>query len=109
MDNKGHPMIKTVGMTAGDEESYSVFADLFDPVIDIRHGGYKPDAKHPTNLDPSQLSSTQIDPSGIFRWYTGIFRRYVFSVVTTFSLIQIVSYFPTPVMTGGEVCLLCPS
>ena len=24
MDNKGHPMIKTVGMTAGDEESYEV-------------------------------------------------------------------------------------
>ena len=24
MDNKGHPMIKTVGMVAGDEESYEV-------------------------------------------------------------------------------------
>ena len=40
MDNKGHPMIKTVGMTAGDEECYELFKDLFDPVIDIRHGGY---------------------------------------------------------------------
>merc|ERR1719460_948038 len=34
MDNKGHPMIKTVGMTAGDEESYEVFKELFDPAID---------------------------------------------------------------------------
>ena len=30
----------TVGCVAGDEESYSVFADLMDPVIDKRHGGY---------------------------------------------------------------------
>merc|ERR1719428_844984 len=64
MDNKGHPMIKTVGMTAGDEDSYEVFKALFDPVIDIRHGGYKPDAKHPTDLDVSKLSNTQIDPTG---------------------------------------------
>merc|ERR1719420_1478214 len=64
MDNKGHPMIKTVGMTAGDEECYDIFKELFDPVIDIRHGGYKPDAKHPTDLDTSKLSSTVIDPSG---------------------------------------------
>merc|ERR1719201_908321 len=64
MDNKGHPMIKTVGMTAGDEESYEVFKELFDPVIDIRHGGYAPNAKHPTDLDVSKLSKTTIDPTG---------------------------------------------
>merc|ERR1719271_2057381 len=64
MDNKGHPMIKTVGMTAGDEESYEVFKELFDPVIDIRHGGYPANAKHPTDLDLSKLSTTQIDPTG---------------------------------------------
>merc|ERR1719506_588504 len=66
MDNKGHPMIKIVGMTAGDEDSYEVFKDLFDPVIDIRHGGYAPDAKHPTDLDVSKLSTTVIDPTGKF-------------------------------------------
>merc|ERR1719409_1545161 len=62
MDNKGHPMIKTVGMTAGDEECYEVFKDLFDPVIDIRHGGYPASAKHPTDLDVSKLSRTNVDP-----------------------------------------------
>lgn len=31
----------TVGCVAGDEESYEVFADLLDDVIDKRHGGYK--------------------------------------------------------------------
>merc|ERR1719271_881237 len=64
MDNKGRPMIKIVGMTAGDEDSYEVFKDLFDPVIDIRHGGYAPDAKHPTDLDVSKLSMTTTDPTG---------------------------------------------
>merc|ERR1719398_630820 len=40
MDNPGHPMIKTVGLTAGDEESYTVFKELFDPVISILRSGY---------------------------------------------------------------------
>ena len=31
----------TVGCVAGDEESYDVFAELLDDVIDKRHGGYK--------------------------------------------------------------------
>lgn len=57
-------MIKTVGMVAGDEESYETFKALFDPVIDARHGGYPADAKHPTDLDYSKLSQTKIDPTG---------------------------------------------
>ena len=40
MDNPGHPFIMTVGMVAGDEDSYTEFAELFDPVIDGRHNGY---------------------------------------------------------------------
>ena len=40
VDNPGHPFIMTVGCVAGDEESYEVFADLLDPVINKRHGGY---------------------------------------------------------------------
>merc|ERR1711970_13177 len=64
VDNKGHPMIKTVGAVAGDEESYEVFKELFDPIISGRHGGYAADAKHPTDLDVSKLSDTKIDPTG---------------------------------------------
>jgi creatine kinase len=62
VDNPGHPQIKTVGMTACDEECYEVFADIFDPVISARHGGYTKDAKQPTNLDIDKLSDTDIDP-----------------------------------------------
>jgi len=64
VDNKGHPMIKTVGAVAGDEESYELFKDFFDPVISARHNGYAADAKHPTDLDVRKLSTTKIDPTG---------------------------------------------
>eukprot|EP01063_Lacrimia_lanifica_P028283 TRINITY_DN40_c0_g1_i16.p2 TRINITY_DN40_c0_g1~~TRINITY_DN40_c0_g1_i16.p2 ORF type:complete len:468 (+),score=289.87 TRINITY_DN40_c0_g1_i16:105-1508(+) len=62
VDNPGHPHIKTVGLTAGDEESYTVFKELFDPVIDARHGGYGADAKQPTDLDLSKVSDIDMDP-----------------------------------------------
>ncbi|XP_039531310.1 creatine kinase, mitochondrial 2a (sarcomeric) isoform X1 [Pimephales promelas] len=56
VDNPGHPFIKTVGMVAGDEESYEVFAEIFDPVIKDRHNGYDPKTmKHPTDLDASKV------------------------------------------------------
>jgi creatine kinase len=51
-------------MVAGDEESYEVFKELFDPVISARHNGYGATAKHPTNLNISELSTTKIDPDG---------------------------------------------
>merc|ERR1712055_1208594 len=64
IDNPGHPMIKTVGAVAGDEESYELFREFFDPVISDRHNGYAADAKHPTDLDVRKLSTTKIDPTG---------------------------------------------
>ena len=60
----GHPNIKTVGAVAGDEESYTLFKDFFDPVISDRHNGFGADAKHPTDLDVRKLSVTPIDPTG---------------------------------------------
>jgi len=63
MDNPGHPMIKTVGMVLGDEESYETFKDLFDPVIAKRHNGYPANGVQPTNLDLNKLSKTKIDPT----------------------------------------------
>merc|ERR1712134_71839 len=64
IDNPGHPMIKTCGLVAGDEECFELFADIFEPVISARHNGYARDAKHPTDLDVSKLSNTKIDPTG---------------------------------------------
>lgn len=47
-------------------EGYSclqVFADLFDPVIKLRHNGYDPRVmKHPTDLDASKVGSSPTSP-----------------------------------------------
>merc|ERR1712131_511430 len=64
IDNPGHPMIKTCGLVAGDEECFELFREFFEPVISARHNGYARDAKHPTDLDVSKLSNTKIDPTG---------------------------------------------
>ena len=52
---QGHPFIMTVGAVAGDEESYETFADLFDPIIEARHNGYRKTDKHKTDLDASKV------------------------------------------------------
>ena len=49
------------GCVAGDEDSYDVFADLMDPVIDGRHNGYKKGDKHKTDLDASKIMGGQLD------------------------------------------------
>ena len=61
VDNPGHPFIMTVGCTAGDEESYEVFKEFMDKVIDDRHGGYGPDEIHPTDLDASKIRGGMFD------------------------------------------------
>lgn len=61
VDNPSHPYIMTVGATAGDEETYEVFAELFDPIIAGRHNGYPADYKQPTCLDPSMLRHNGFD------------------------------------------------
>ncbi|KAL8203686.1 UNVERIFIED_CONTAM: Creatine kinase S-type, mitochondrial [Gekko kuhli] len=90
VDNPGHPFIKTVGMVAGDEESYEpsdgvpeqqsydnavtgdeesyeVFSAIFDPVIKMRHNGYDPNVmKHHTDLDASKITQGQFDEHYVF-------------------------------------------
>lgn len=62
---QGHPFIMTVGCVAGDEETYEVFKELLDPIIEDRHGGYKPTDKHKTDLNPNNL---KVLP---FKWVPG--------------------------------------
>jgi len=62
VDNPGHPFIKTVGLVAGDEESYEVFKPLFDAAIEKRMGGYKPSDLHQTDLDHTKLRGGHLDP-----------------------------------------------
>lgn len=61
--SSGHPFIMTVGCVAGDEETYEVFKDLLDPVIEDRHGGYKPSDQHKTDLNSDNLQVSAPDPA----------------------------------------------
>ncbi len=55
-----------VGIYAGDEESYVLFSEIFDPVIEEYHGGYKPTDMHTADLDSEKLIADSIDPDGTF-------------------------------------------
>jgi len=61
VDNPGHPFISTVGVVAGDEESYEVFKDLMDPIIMDRHNGFGPNDCHKTDLDCSKIKGGKFD------------------------------------------------
>jgi len=52
-----------IGVYAGDQESYGVFAALFDPIIEAYHGFGKEDA-HKSNLNPDDLNASNPDPEG---------------------------------------------
>jgi creatine kinase len=53
-----------VGIYAPDAESYSTFADLFDPIIDDYHGGFKKTDKHPARDFGDVNSFVNVDPEG---------------------------------------------
>ncbi|XP_066919007.1 creatine kinase M-type-like [Clytia hemisphaerica] len=61
VDNPGHPFISTVGVVAGDEESYEVFKELMDPIILDRHNGFGPNDRHKTDLDASKIKGGKFD------------------------------------------------
>ena len=62
VDNPGHPFITIVGCVAGDEETYDVFAEMFDPIIEKRHNGYKKTDLHKTDLDWTKIRGGDLDP-----------------------------------------------
>jgi len=45
-------LMNLVGCVAGDEESYTVFEDFMDKIIEFRHNGYTKDKMHKTDLNP---------------------------------------------------------
>ncbi|GLV33723.1 Arginine kinase 1 [Carabus blaptoides fortunei] len=53
-----------VGIYAPDAEAYKVYADLFDPIIEDYHMGFKKCDKHPATDFGDVKSLVNIDPSG---------------------------------------------
>ena len=45
---------------AGDEDTYTKFADFLDKVIEFRHNGYTKDKQHKTDLNPGSLIESSI-------------------------------------------------
>merc|ERR1719253_264255 len=89
VDNPGHPHIKTVGVVACDEESYSVFADLFEPIISSRHNGYGISDTQPTDMDISKISDIDID---LFNKYVLTMRVRTGRSVCGFKLLLVISF-----------------
>eukprot|EP00928_Gymnodinium_smaydae_P037234 TRINITY_DN25880_c0_g3_i1.p1 TRINITY_DN25880_c0_g3~~TRINITY_DN25880_c0_g3_i1.p1 ORF type:complete len:1226 (+),score=150.55 TRINITY_DN25880_c0_g3_i1:312-3680(+) len=57
-------MIKTLGLVAADSECYELFQDLFDAVIQRRHGESCLKQPHRTDLDKHKLTTLRADSSG---------------------------------------------
>lgn len=55
-----------VGIYAPDAESYTVFADLFDPIIEDYHKGFKKTDKHPARDFGDVNAFGNVDPTGEF-------------------------------------------
>lgn len=55
-----------VGIYAPDAESYSVFADLFDPIIEDYHAGFKKTDKHPPKNWGDVETLSDVDPTNEF-------------------------------------------
>lgn len=53
-----------VGLYAPDAESYSVFSDLFDPIIEDYHKGFKSTDKHPACDFGDVGTLSNVDPEG---------------------------------------------
>jgi creatine kinase len=70
MDNRGHPMIKALGLVAGDGECYECFRELFDVVLQQSHVGSPLLSPHPTE---------KIDLGRLQRSADESFARYVLS------------------------------
>jgi len=55
-----------VGLYAPDAESYTLFADLFNPVIEDYHGGFKATDRHPPTDFGDLNTLVNVDPNNEF-------------------------------------------
>ena len=74
-----------VGATAGDEECWELFKDLFYPIIKDWHGYDAYTQKHPVDLDPSKLVFSE-EQKALFNEYVASTRIRAARNVSGFSL-----------------------
>lgn len=56
-----NPQPAFIGCSAGDEETYAVFSELFEKIITGYHNEYPSDYKHPTCMDHTQFEREAFD------------------------------------------------
>ena len=56
----------STGVYAGDEESYTLFASLFDKIVEDYHTPYKLANKHTSDMNPEKVDAPDLDPEGTF-------------------------------------------
>lgn len=54
------------GVYASDEEAYTLFAELYDPIIEHYHAPYKLADKHTSDMDPEKVDAPDLDPNHEF-------------------------------------------
>ena len=54
------------GVYAGDEESYTLFGKLLDPIIEEYHRPYKLADGHTPDMNPDKVDAPDLDPEGRF-------------------------------------------
>lgn len=54
------------GVYAGDEESYTLFADLLDPIVEEYHSPYKLADGHISDMNPEKVDAPDLDPERRF-------------------------------------------
>lgn len=53
-----------IGIYAPDAESYTLFKELFDPIIEDYHAGFKPTDQHPKSDWGDINTLVDLDPAG---------------------------------------------
>ncbi|XP_031557180.1 arginine kinase-like [Actinia tenebrosa] len=56
----------STGVYAGDEESYTLFAPMFDKIIEDYHSPYKLANKHTSDMNPEKVEAPDLDADGFF-------------------------------------------
>jgi len=69
IDNRGHQLVRTMGLVAGDEECYVIFRELFDAVMQKhleRPLGRPLDGRHPMDMGRQGrgITTVRLDPTG---------------------------------------------
>ncbi|OAF69863.1 hypothetical protein A3Q56_02402 [Intoshia linei] len=63
VDSPSNPYIKKMlGILATDEHAYAIYSEIFDKIIEMKHGGFGPNHVHPKpNLDNSLVTNGELD------------------------------------------------